>query len=153
MAGLGDGAATLLGSVMDDPLRHDLRRMATVNAGARDQEMARHLDRHRQERGRRPYRVMPYVAVAPRHGSEISEVALEVYRSNHGSLRRTLSDPDLQIVHRLLGSDSPLQGELLSYLMFDPDFFEEVAGLGARDARRWLDAHPDLWRTEALPGA
>ncbi len=149
---LGDGGATLLGSVMDDPLRHDLRRLATVNAGAQDDQMAPHLDRHRADRDRAPYRVVPYAAVAPRRGSEISDVALEVYRSNHGSLRRTLGDPDLQIMHRLLGSDSPLQGELLSYLMFDADFFEEVAGLGARDARRWVEEHPDLWRTDALDG-
>ena len=135
---------------MDDPLRHDLRRLATVNRGALDDQLAPHLDRHRTDRGRTPYRVVPYVAVAPRQGSEISEVALEVFRTNHGSLRSTLRDPDLQIVHRLLGSDSPLQGELLSYLMFDPDFFEEVAALGARDAQRWVDATPDLWRTDQL---
>ena len=53
-------------------------------------------------------------------------------------------------MHRILGSDSPLQGELLSYLMFDPDFFDEVAALGAEDARRWVDSEPGLWRTEAL---
>jgi NTE family protein len=75
---------------------------------------------------------------------------MEVFRSNHGSLLGTLGDPDLQVMHRLLGSDSPLQGELLSYLLFDPDFFEAAAGLGRRDAQAWLDAHPDLWRTGAL---
>jgi NTE family protein len=149
---LGDGGATLLGAVMDDPLRHDLRRLTTVNAQAADPEMAPHLDRHRAERGRPPYRVVPHVAVAPEHGQEISDVAMEVFRSNHGSIRSTLGDPDLQLVHRILGSDSPLQGELLSYLMFDPDFFEEVAALGARDARRWLSAEPDLWRTPDVTG-
>jgi hypothetical protein len=52
----------------------------------------------------------------------------------------------------LLGSDSPLQGELLSYLMFDPDFFAAVSEFGHRDARRWVEQHPDLWRTGPLPG-
>ena len=72
---------------------------------------------------------------------------MEVFRANHGSLRHTLGDPDLQVVHRILGSDSPLQGELLSYLMFDPDFFAEAAALGRRDARRWLASDHGLWRT------
>ena len=131
---LGDGVATLLGSVMDDPLRHDLRRLATANAQAADPDIAAHVNRLREERGRRPYRVVPYAAVVPERGAEISRCAMEVFRTNHGTLKGTLGDPDLQVVHRILGSDSPLQGELLSYLMFDPDFFDEVAGLGRRDA-------------------
>ena len=148
---LGDGIATLLGSVMDDPLRHDLRRLATANAQAGDPDIAGHVNRLREERGRRPYRVVPYAAVVPELGAEISDCAMAVFRANHGSLKGTLGDPDLHVVHRILGSDSPLQGELLSYLMFDPDFFDEVAGLGRRDAESWLSAHPDLWTTEPLP--
>ncbi len=148
---LGDGLATLLGSVMDDPLRHDLRRLATANAQAADPDIAGHVNRLREERGRRPYRVVPYAAVLPGQGAEISQRAMEVFRANHGTLRGTIGDPDLHVVHRILGSDSPLQGELLSYLMFDSDFFDEVAGLGRRDAEGWLSAHPDLWTTGPLP--
>jgi len=147
---LGDGAATLLGAVMDDPLRHDLRRFAAVNSQAADPDMAPHLDRHRKARGRPAYRSLPYAAVAPHRGDELSRVAMEVFRENHGSLLRTLGDPDLQVVHRILGSDSPLQGELLSYLMFDPDFFAEAADLGRRDATRWLASDEGLWRTGPL---
>jgi len=149
---LGDGGATLLGSVMDDPLRHDLRRLAEVNEFAQDAELAPLLRRHREARGQSAYRTVPYVAVAPERGEELAVVAMEVFRANHGSLRRTIGDPDMQIMHRLLGSDSPLQGELLSYLLFDPDFFDAAADLGRRDARRWVEDHPDLWRTDALPG-
>ena len=94
---------------------------------------------------------MPYVAVAPEDGTELARSAMHVFRANHGSLLRTLGDPDMQIMHRLLGSDSPLQGELLSYLMFDPDFFDTAVGFGRRDAQRWVEAHPDLWRTDGLP--
>lgn len=144
---LGDGVATLLGSVMDDPLRHDLRRLAAINAQASDAEMTPHLNRHRESRGRAPYRPLPYAAVAPQRGDELSRLAMEVYRANHGTLLHTLGDPDLQVVHRILGSDSPLQGELLSYLMFDPDFFDGAADLGRRDARRWLASDQGLWRT------
>ncbi len=144
---IGDGAATLLGAVMDDPLRYDLHRIASKNALAEDRDLAVHLDRHRVDRGQEPHRVVPYVGIAPASGDELAGLAMEVYRSNHGTLRQTLSDPDLQVMHRLLGSDSPLQGELLSYLLFDPDFFEGAGDLGRRDATQWMDDHPDLWTT------
>jgi NTE family protein len=148
---LGDGVATLLGAVMDDPVRHDLRRLAEVNAMSEDPELGPALRRHRERAGRSAYRTVPYVAVAPEDGEELARAAMEVFRANHGSLLRTLGDPDMQVMHRLLGSDSPLQGELLSYLMFDPDFFAEASRLGRRDANRWLDDNPDLWRTDGLP--
>ena len=148
---LGDGGATLLGAVMDDPLRHDLRRLAEVNAMTQDAELAPSLRRHREGRGQSAYRTVPYVAVAPEDGEELARAAMEVFRANHGSLLRTLGDPDMQIMHRLLGSDSPLQGELLSYLLFDPDFFDAASEFGRRDAQRWVEDHPDLWRTEGLP--
>jgi len=150
---LGDGVATLLGAVMDDPVRHDLRRLAEINAMAGDAELGPALRRHREASGSSPYRTVPYIAVAPEDGEELARAAMEVFRANHGSLRRTLGDPDMQVMHRLLGSDSPLQGELLSYLMFDSDFFDAASQLGRRDAQRWVDDNPDLWRTDGLPGA
>lgn len=149
---LGDAGATLLGAVMDDPLRHDLRRLAELNVMTADPELGPVLERHREARGKSAYRTVPYVAIAPEDGTELARTAMEVFRANHGSLLRTIGDPDLQVMHRLLGSDSPLQGELLSYLMFDPDFFAAASEFGQRDARRWVEQHPDLWRTESLPG-
>ncbi len=149
---LGDGGATLLGAVMDDPMRHDLRRLAETNAMAADPDLAPALAAHRTARGLPVPRVVPYVAVAPERGDSLADVALEVFEENHKSWRGTLSDPDLQVVHRLLGSDSPLQGELLSYLLFDHDFFTGARDLGRRDGRRWLADNPDLWCTGPLPG-
>lgn len=147
---LGDGGATLLGAVMDDPLRHDLRRLAETNAMARDDELRPALDRYRESRGLPAYRAVPYVAIAPERGDDLADTAMEVFDENHKSWRGTLSDPDLQVMHRLLGSDSPLQGELLSYLLFDPDFFAAARALGRRDAHGWLSDHPDLWETGSL---
>lgn len=147
---LGDGGATLLGAVMDDPLRQDLGRLGEINTLVGDEDLAARLATHRREHGREPHRVVPYVAVAPRHGSELSSVAMEVFRANHTSLRDTLEDPDLQVMYRLMGSDSPLKGELMSFLLFDRDFFTAAADLGRRDARDWLRREPDLWRTAPL---
>ena len=146
---LGDSGATLLGAVMDDPLRHDLRRLASLNELVADDAVRAGLDEHRARLRRPPYRVTPYAAVAPHTGTELAEVAMTVFRANHG-LTGSLRDPDLQLVHRLLGSDSPLQGEMLSYLLFDPDFFEAAADLGRREAEEWLEHNPDLWRTGPL---
>jgi NTE family protein len=148
---LGDGGATLLGAVMDDPRRHDLRRLVELNAMTEDPGLAPLLDRHREARDRSAYRTVPYVAIAPEDGNELARNAMEIFRTNHGSLLRTLADPDLQIMHRLLGSDSPLQGELLSYLLFDADFFAAASDMGRRDASRWVEQNPDLWRTDWLP--
>ena len=124
--------------------------VALLRDTADDDELRPALDRHRAARGKSAYRVVPYVAIAPERGDALADTALEVFRENHKSWRGTLSDPDLQVVHRLLGSDSPLQGELLSYLLLDPTFFEAAADLGRRDARRWVANNPDLWRTGPL---
>lgn len=144
---LADSAATLLGAVMDDPLRHDLRRLAETNALAADPAVAAALGRVRGGDDARPVRVVPHVGIAPRDGDAMAAAAMEAYRRHHGSLLGTLRDPDLQVVHRLLGSDSPLQGELLSYLMFDPDFFGAAGELGEQDAHAWLDEHPEVFVT------
>ncbi len=144
---LGDGVATLLGAVMDDPMRHDLRRLRQTNRLLEQPEVAEVVQRVRDEDGERDLRVVPHVAVAPDRGEELAAAAMEVFDRNHRTLLGTAADPDLQVVHRLLGSDSPLQGELLSYLLFDRDFFDAAADLGRRDARRWVQEHPDLWAT------
>ena len=142
---LADSAATLLGAVMDDPLRHDLRRLAETNALAGDPAVAAAVGRAHGETA--PMRVVPYVGIAPRDGDALGEAALRTFRRNHGSLWHTVRDPDLQVMHRLLGSDSPLQGELLSYLMFDPDFFAAAVDQGREDGRAWLAEHPDVFTT------
>jgi len=35
--------------------------------------------------------------------------------------------------------------------LFDPDFFAAVSAFGHRDALRWVEQQPDLWRTDWLP--
>ena len=145
---LGDAGATLLGAVMDDPLRHDLRRL--VGAQRADGGPRARSGSRASPRGARPVGV-PHGPLR-RHrarGRRRSSPALR-WRSSAPTTARycgTIGDPDLQLMHRLLGSDSPLQGELLSYLLFDPDFFAAASEFGHRDAQRWVEQHPDLWRT------
>lgn len=116
---------------------------ATAHLGATAQaaNLADLLTQVTKQRVIRPlWRQVPEVAVRyalHRNVAELNQLSMDVFRANHGSLRRTLGDPDLQVVHRLLGSDSPLQGELLSYLLFDQDFFDAAYDLGRPDARQW----------------
>jgi NTE family protein len=132
----GDGALHLLQGMLVDPLIEDLRRLGTVNAflaGGAGEVVAR----LRSEHGRRAFRRVPYLLVAPaRHGT-IGELASAVFRERYGGLR-ALRSPDMRLLNRLLGGDSPTHGELLSYLFFDPVFLRELAALGAEDARRVL---------------
>lgn len=151
---LGDGAVTLLNAMIDDALRRDVRRLGEVNglAEADEGEHREALHRYRAARGLRPFRTVPYAVVTPGGGSEIPELALEVYRRRHGRKRALLRDPDFQVLHRLLGGDSPLQGELLSFLLFDGEYFDRLVEIGSSDARQWLDDHPDLWQTGPMLG-
>lgn len=144
---IADGVAALLGAVMEDPLRYDVSQLVRQNQWAADPELKDPIDRHREQDGRPPMRVVPHIAIAPDRGHEIAAIAMEVFRGNHRGPAATALDPDLQIIYRLLGSNSPLQGEMMSYLMFDVDFFTEVADLGRRDGEAWLADHPDLWVT------
>ncbi|PZS19697.1 MAG: hypothetical protein DLM54_06495 [Acidimicrobiales bacterium] len=82
----------------------------------------------------------------------IGELATEVYREKYRGLRG-LRRPDLMVLGRLLEDQSPMSGELLSYLFFDPDFIEAIITLGKQDAQRWLDGLANLddpWRLDPL---
>ncbi len=77
------------------------------------------------------------LVVAPEDPLALGDLARQVMDDKHrrpiGPLRS-----DLPLIDWALGSESPRQGELLSYLLFDPDFVAGAMGLGAADARRAL---------------
>ncbi|MGW3471110.1 hypothetical protein ACWDKQ_22225 [Saccharopolyspora sp. NPDC000995] len=58
------------------------------------------------------------------------------------------------MLHQLLGGDSPAHGELLSYLLFDHEFLEELIAQGRNDARWRLEQDTDFdhpWQIGPLP--
>jgi NTE family protein len=133
-----DGVAQLLQGVLVDPLLNDLHTLATIN---------RLVD----GTGEGPFEEIPYILVAPESPFEIGEVAARVYAEHYqGAGRRRGSVARLG--HLLDVADSPLRGELLSYLFFDPDFTGEVMELGRTHARRWLAQPHDEgpWHTGPL---
>jgi NTE family protein len=64
-----------------------------------------------------------------------------------------LRSNDIAAIGRLVdGGASAVHGELLSYLLFAPEFVTQLIELGKRDARRWLDQEHDdgLWQLARL---
>jgi NTE family protein len=138
---LGDTAVALLHAMVEDSLRRDVHRLLRINGwlaepGA-DAETVALL---RGVAGRPPYREVPCIVIAPDDPWEIGDLARAVFDDRYGGWR-ALRDPDIEVMHRLLGGDSPLQGEILSFVLFDEVFHAELVALGRRDAQRWLRAN------------
>jgi NTE family protein len=130
----------------------DVRMIGKTNllAGRRGGPAAVTADR--QARGKRRYRRVPYMFIAPSTRGALGDAATAVFRRRYGGHRGWRS-PELVVLSRLLGGESEQHGELLSYLLFDPEFHEAVIDLGRTDARRWLDRvnGPDApWYTDPI---
>ncbi len=146
---LADGAVNVLRGLLGDSVIADLRTLGSVN---RFYVAAEAPDRYRAARGKPPYRRVPFIFVAPERRGAIGDMARAVARSRYRGLR-ALRSPDFALINRMLCADSPLGGELLSYLLFDRDFIDELLAMGQRDARRLLAGTQTEgpWQTEALP--
>jgi NTE family protein len=163
----GDGALHVLQGMLVDPVVEDMRILGNINMFfAEPEESAEErragdgrrvsdapaARRYREVRGKPPYRCVPYIFVAPTRRGAIGKLATDVFRSRYGGWKG-LRSPDFPLLNRLLGGESPTHGELLSYLLFDSEFIEELIRMGQEDARRWLNAGPgpdDPWQVEPL---
>jgi NTE family protein len=145
----GASALHLLQGALADPLIEDMRKLADINTFHAGEPAAA---RHRQARGKPPYRRVPYVFIAPRKSSAIAELATNIFDSRYGGIKGVRS-PDLAILGRLLGGQSHAHGELLSYLLFDREFIAALIEMGAEDARAWVEASPrpsEPWQLDPL---
>jgi NTE family protein len=148
----GDGALHALHGALVDPLGEDMRLLGNINAFFAEEGGAPAAVRYRKARGKRPYRRVPYIFVAPTRRGVIGELAGEAFRARYGGLNG-LRSPDFPLLNRLLGGDSPVHGELLSYLLFDREFIDALIDLGRRDATSWLEAQNrrgQPWQLEPL---
>jgi NTE family protein len=135
-----EGASQIFQAVLVDPVVHDMATPAAVNtlvpaSGTEDKQS------------------IPHILVAPERGDR---------RARPGRCSRALrSVPQLASAcaaraprpRRLRGTD-PLHGELLSYLLFAPEFAKALIELGREDARQWLSQpHEDgSWELGPLGG-
>jgi NTE family protein len=162
----GDGALHVLQGMLVDPVVEDMRILGNINmffaerngrTRERRNETGRRMtdaatERYRAARGKKPYRCIPYIFIAPEKRGAIGRLASDVFKDRYGGFKG-LRSPDFQLLNRLLGGESPTHGELLSYLFFDREFIEELIRMGQRDAKRWLRAEPgtdDPWQIEPL---
>jgi NTE family protein len=139
------GASQLIQGVLVDPLVNDVRTLAGRNEAAANDATSSQTDQ----------RPVPYIFVAPREREAIGALARTVFRKHYRGLGGARRSPNVALLGRLVnGTASPLHGELLSYLFFEPEFARELIELGREDARRWLAAtHDDgPWRLRPLPG-
>jgi NTE family protein len=142
-----DAAAVSLHALLADGVIEDLDNLRRIN------RVAKHLIEHGLENlqlgDRDPYRVVPYLAFGPAD-RELATIAYEIFQSNYRRLPRSVGDLlnsiDYRLLARLLAGngESPGDRELLSYLLFDRDYFEEQFALGRRDARGQLERG---WKT------
>ena len=147
----GDGAMHLLEGMLVDHLIEDLRSLGETNrmmASLTSDAAATGLTDFRAAAGRPPYRAIPALVVAPREHGAIGELAAEVIRRRRPS-PLSLSGLDIRLLNRLLGTDSGTHGELLSYVLFDPEFIEGLIEMGRSDARAALD-RVDPWTLTPL---
>jgi NTE family protein len=138
---VGDGALHLLQGILVDPLVRDIWMLGRLNVVALAGKG--HPDI--------PYRAVPYMFVAPTRSGAIGQLADEIFRARYGGLRG-LRSPDMRLLNRLLGGDSPTHGELLSYLLFDREFVDALIEMGVTDALAALKASPGSdWPWELNP--
>jgi NTE family protein len=150
---LVDGALHVLEGALVDPLAEDIVMLGNINLFYSDPAAAMAAARYRQARGKPPYRQVPYAFVAPQHRGAIGELALEIFHAR-GRSNLSLHSLSRRLLGQLLGGESPSHGELLSYLLFDREFLEELIAMGQRDAQHWLDIVPDQdqpWQIGPLP--
>jgi NTE family protein len=149
---LADVAANALDGLLLDQVAHDVRRMLAVNAFFAESPAtgtSRAARAYREAHGRPPYRRISYALVAPSRRGEIGALAEAVFQERYGGLRG-LRSPDFALLARLLGGGrASSRGELLSFILFDEVFIERLLEAGRADAKRWLDAHPGFWSSDA----
>jgi NTE family protein len=148
---IAEVAANVLDGMLVDQVAQDVRRMALINSFFVEDAATGTLHSprsYRLARGHDPYRPISYALVAPRRHGEIGRIAQQVFQRRYGGFG-SLRDLDYTVISRVLGSSSQARGELLSFLLFDPEFTVELIELGRRDAQRWLKRHPRFWCRDA----
>jgi NTE family protein len=148
---IADVAANVLDGLLVDQVAHDLRRTAAINRFFVESHSTGTLSSsrtYRLARGLAPYRPISYALVAPRQRGEIARLAEATFGRRYGGVRG-LRDLDFAILARGLGAGNRSRGELLSFLLFDPQFVTALLDMGLRDARRWLRRHPRFWCRDA----
>ena len=134
-----EGMLELVQATLVDPLIQDLRTLGKINL------LTERLGSERAQ----PYRTVPYLFAGPRDVARLGRLVSDVYARHFAGPAASVRAPDVTLLTRLLGGASPAHAELLSYLLFQPQFISEAIAAGRQDARRLL-ASDDPWRTDPI---
>ncbi len=136
MPTIADTGATVLHSVLGDQLTEDLHTLRGVNRMVTEQAGADELTRANGT----PWRVIPVMTVSPSPG----ELAVLAERIADEALNQSLftrwRSSDVYALDRLLRGlgDGAGRRELLSYVLFNTDYFAAQVDLGRRAAQQAL---------------
>jgi NTE family protein len=90
-------------------------------------------------------RTVPYIVIAPAERDAIGQRALRVFREHYSGPLQAIRAPDIALLARLIAGGADAQhAELLSFLLFAPEFSRALVELGQADARRWVEQSHDL---------
>ncbi len=135
-----EGAGQILLGLLEDQLTADVLTLASINAmltAAGGRNLA----------GKRE---VPYILIAPAAGDAIGQAALRVVREHYTGPLQAIRSPDIALLARLVAGGADAQhAELLSFLLFAPEFSRALIELGRADARRWIAQTHDregLWQ-------
>jgi NTE family protein len=142
-----DEAAEIGHGLLADRMVEDIRTLTKVNS----------LANGKMSPSGRQYRVIPYIFAGPTAGQvgQLGQVAATVL-DNQSSVLNAISSPDLWLFTRLIGPVKS-RGDIMSYLLFEPEYAQAAIQLGQQDAQRYLDSmgwppstgngSVDIWRT------
>ncbi len=129
--------ATVITATLVDRMVEDVRALDRVNrlllAGAQDEA----------------YRPVPYLFAGPERNETIpamAEAALHAYRGLEG-----MRNPDIAMLDRLIGGTGSTHGELLSYLLFEPEFIDALLEAGRSDAAQLIESTEEPWVLTGSP--
>jgi NTE family protein len=131
-----DGALELVQATLVDPLIQDLRTLGKVNL------LAQRLGAEDAA----PFRTVPYLFAGPTEPGRLGRIVSRVFDEHFDGPLQRLRHADVALLSRLLGGSSPAHAELLSYLLFQPEFTAAAIAAGREDARALLAAG-DPWQT------
>jgi NTE family protein len=128
------GAGQILLGLLDDQLTTDIQTLATINGLTRATRVVAGKKRR-----------VPYIVIAPESRRAVGDLAVRVLRDHYSGPVSALRSPDISLLTRLLvGSTDAQHAELLSFLLFAPEFAAALIALGQHDAQRWINQSHDL---------
>lgn len=128
--------ADVLRSLLVDRMVEDIRRLSQMNELLQNRAPGSTVS---HSAGGRRRRVIPFVYAGPDRADVLATLAAREFHGRYGHGRWLRHSLDYPVLHRLLGAAGTVNGELLSYLLFEHGFLEAAMEQGRRDAQRLID--------------